>query len=540
MSYKYSDRDVVMCKTESIFVKISKYVSYSLILYGFWICIWTVLTTETGNGDNVEHIHSTWLVAHGKVPYRDFFQHHNPLIWYIFAPFIKFFPRSILLLDIAHSIGMIAGIITFYIVYLISKRFISSKVASLVSLIVLCPPHFYIFCFNYNPDTFMALFLVLGIYYLFDYFDAQKSSELIDYYDSPKLSRLSLSFLSFFLSFMFTQKVLTILGLLGLISIFVFYQNKTPLSDILYSLLLPVLLLFLYIAYLYSEDALLIYWKTNYLFNIEMQDYYGLYKINVANRESIEPSFVLSIISILCFFIKGNRYFKIISILFIAEIIQRYFYFAISPYYMLPAMIFSALLSSKLIDWILQKSDTETNEEQCLISKIIDWMLQKRAYLVFIFLAVGVYYASITKSQYLKARPQNRTFARFLDSHVTPCDYVLSGFLSSQSVISKDPHYYWALLGHVDIAAENMGLPKKPNVTEVVLKHLPKFMYGGIYFNNYAKNRNQMIPVQQVDPEVIRTYYINTPFPDFYILKPEYRGGICRYNKKTKDWEYDK
>ena len=495
-----------MCKGESIFIKISKYVSYSLILYGFWICIWTVLTTETGNGDNVEHIHSTWLVAHGKVPYRDFFQHHNPLIWYTFAPFIKFFPRAILLLDIAHSIGMITGIITFYIVYLINKRFFSSKLASLLSLIVLCPPHFYIFCFNYNPDTFMALFLVLGIYYLFDYFDA------------PKLRVLCLSFLSFFLSFMFTQKVLTILGLLGLISIFIFYKNKTSLSDILYSLLLPVLLLFVYIAYLYSEDTLLIYWKTNYLFNVEMQDYYGFYKINVANRESIEPSFVLSIISILCFFVKGNKYFRIISILFVAEILQRYFYFAISPYYMLPAMIFSALLNGKLIDWVIKK----------------------RAYLAFIFLIVGVYYAAITKSQYLKARPQNRTFARFLDSHVTPCDYVLSGFLSSQSVISKDPHYYWALLGHVDIAAENMGLPKKPNVTEVVLKHMPKFMYGGVYFNNYAKNRNQMVPVQQVDPEVIRTYYINTPFPDFYILKPEYRGGICRYNKKTKDWEYDK
>ena len=227
---------------------------------------------------------------------------------------------------------------------------------------------------------------------------------------------------------------------------------------------------------------------------------------------------VLSIISIICFFIRGGIFFRIISILFVSEIIQRYFYFAISPYYMLPSMIFSAILNSKIIDWVIRK----------------------KAYFSFIFLALGVYYATISKDNYLKARTQDRNFAKFIDKNITPCDYVLSGFLSSQSIISKDPHYYWALLGHVDIAGENMGLTPMANLTEVVLKYKPKFIFGGMYFNNYAKNRNQIVPLQQVAPYVISMYYIPTPFPDFYILKPEYRGGICRYNKDSRDWEYDK
>jgi len=37
----------------------------------------------TQNGDNIEHIHSSFLIAQGQVPYRDFFQHHNPLMWYL-------------------------------------------------------------------------------------------------------------------------------------------------------------------------------------------------------------------------------------------------------------------------------------------------------------------------------------------------------------------------------------------------------------------------------------------------------------------------
>ena len=195
---------------ESWLVKILKYASFMLIFYGLYFCVWTLFNTETGNGDNVEHIHSTWLVAHKKVPYRDFFQHHNPLVWYTFAPFIRLLPHALLLLDLAHFIGMLAGIITFYIVYLIAIKFFSSKQAALLSLILLCPAHFYIFCFNFNPDTFMALFLALGIYYLFSYFE------------KATLVKLCLSFLSFFISFMYTQKVLIILGMLGIISLYVF------------------------------------------------------------------------------------------------------------------------------------------------------------------------------------------------------------------------------------------------------------------------------------------------------------------------------
>ena len=42
----------------------------------------------TPNGDNIEHLNASWLIWQGYMPYKDFFQHHNPLLWYIFAPLI--------------------------------------------------------------------------------------------------------------------------------------------------------------------------------------------------------------------------------------------------------------------------------------------------------------------------------------------------------------------------------------------------------------------------------------------------------------------
>ena len=83
-----------------------------LIAFGIGFAAWTVFFTETGNGDNVEHIHATWLVAYGEVPYRDFFQHHNPLLWYLFAPVIRLLGGNALqILDAAHAMALSLSLI---------------------------------------------------------------------------------------------------------------------------------------------------------------------------------------------------------------------------------------------------------------------------------------------------------------------------------------------------------------------------------------------------------------------------------------------
>ena len=112
-------------------------------------------------------------------------------------------------------------------------------------------------------------------------------------------------------------------------------------------------------------------------------------------------------------------------------------------------------------------------------------------------------------------------------------------FMSNQSIISKDPHYYWALLGHIDVAGEKMGIYPKPNVTDVVLKYKPKLIYSGIYYDNYSKNRGYNIPIQKVDEKVVEKYYVPTPYTNFHLLKYEYHKKNCYYNEEKKDWMYE-
>ncbi|MBN2345877.1 MAG: glycosyltransferase family 39 protein [Candidatus Aminicenantes bacterium] len=40
--------------------------------------------------DEIEHLHASWMVGQGRAPYRDFFEHHHPLLWFLLAPLVPF------------------------------------------------------------------------------------------------------------------------------------------------------------------------------------------------------------------------------------------------------------------------------------------------------------------------------------------------------------------------------------------------------------------------------------------------------------------
>lgn len=489
----------------SIWRKLAEVSVILLLVYTFFFAVWTILFTETGNGDNVEHIHATWLVAQGKAPYRDFFQHHNPLLWYAFAPVITFTTNILILLDVAHAVGILGGVLTFLVVYKICRRFFkTSFLAVLLSVLTLCPPYFYIYCFNYNPDTFMALFYAIGLYSLFLY------------WEKPSLFVLCLAFTSFFIAFLFTQKILMTFAVLGVLSVIVFYKKKTSLTDLMFALSPSLCGFLLFVAYLYTIDALEIYWQSNYLFNIKMQDYYGFQKIDIIDYQKLFPSIMLACVSILCFFKNADGYFKIITILFVIEFLLRNFYFAISPYYMLPLMIYMVCLNSVLFEKIALKS----------------------LLLTYLVVAGAAYYAYISIPTYLLTRGQNRAFATYLSQNITPCDYVISSFFGNQSLIAKDPHYYWSMLGHIDVLGDEMKIKSRPNLTELVEQYKPKLIFGGPYWNSYYWHRGQNVLWQHIAPEIIDKYYLPTPFPDFYILKYEYQGKNCHYDTQKKEWLY--
>jgi len=56
------------------------------------LCAWAAQVRV--DSDEVEHLHVSWLVAQGLTPYRDFWQNHSPLFWYLLAPAVAAFQSA--------------------------------------------------------------------------------------------------------------------------------------------------------------------------------------------------------------------------------------------------------------------------------------------------------------------------------------------------------------------------------------------------------------------------------------------------------------
>ena len=69
---------------------------WSLAVFGSLIALAAVIRigvifNRVIDPDESQHLHGAWLVGQGQVPYRDFWEHHMPLFYYIAAPLTAWF-----------------------------------------------------------------------------------------------------------------------------------------------------------------------------------------------------------------------------------------------------------------------------------------------------------------------------------------------------------------------------------------------------------------------------------------------------------------
>ena len=51
-----------------------------------------VVLNRSLDADESQHLHAAWLVGQGQVPFRDFWEHHLPLFYYLLAPLTRCLP----------------------------------------------------------------------------------------------------------------------------------------------------------------------------------------------------------------------------------------------------------------------------------------------------------------------------------------------------------------------------------------------------------------------------------------------------------------
>ena len=477
--------------------------------YCIGLLCWVVAYSGSGDGDTLEHVHSSWLVYTGKIPYKDFFQHHNPLLWYLGAPFVGMFEYSLRAVDAANSLAVLSTILTMLYIYRMHKEFLGGALGGLVAIAFFALPQESLYNKDFKPDNFMVMGLVIGMFYL------------LKYIKEKGLLNLSISFLSFFASFMFTQKAVLVLLCIGMMIVFLIYQKKIELRDCIYCAILPISIYVLFLAYLYSHDVLTLYFKANFELNSHIPAVFYTRRFIHPSFEMMVPIF-FSLYGCFKYLYHSNIYVKIAGVVFIFEFLIRIYYFTPFVYYFAFLHAASSIYAGVVI----------TN--LCSKYKYFIWSV-----LVY-FLVVGGIYANIYRQRITVGDSYKYGASGFVLSLTNPCDYIVNGYRIGYNLFGKDIDFIWNLLGQIDVIAATIGIRPTADLESLIRKHRPKIIYGKNYYDTYRAYRGyiDVFPIHMISNHLLNEMYTPLNRDDLYILKPEYQSYDCRYNPRTKTYEY--
>ncbi len=218
------------------------------------------------NNDPAEHLHAAWLVLHGEVPYRDFFEHHHPLMWYVLAPVLEIGGRNAGQVYMTRVLAVLLLFGAVYIAYRINRDFLFGRTAAVFGVLsVLLCPHWFFEAVHLRPDSFMLAAFLGGVWCFFLYLRDGWRRWLV------------FSYLLVAAAFWFQAKAAVWLLGFGVVNLYLLRQGLLRTVDVLWAAVLPLAATAGYLLYLYAEGALGAFWRLNYLFNMMLAGYYGAY-----------------------------------------------------------------------------------------------------------------------------------------------------------------------------------------------------------------------------------------------------------------------
>ena len=493
---------------EKIYINLPKVYFVLQIIVGIWCAFWVLFNHQPRTGDDVEHLHSAWLVYQGQVPYIDFFQHHNPLLWYLFAPLLGTFSYDIIVFDMVRIISTLVMFLTLFMCAKIVQKFICfSGLAGVVPVAAVFPSYIVFSGQDFRPDNYMVCAFIIGLYFFFSYLERKRTISLI------------ISFAAMFITFMFMQKSIFFLAIFGVCVLWMLYKKQIEVNDFLQALILPLIGAAIFILWLTYHHMLERYWMCNFIFNLHIPEVYG----NLS--EKTKPEFyvltVMAGVSFLYLILKGNAAARIICLLWVSEAIQRFCYFSLDRHYYYFLDILSAILVGSTA-WISIKKWPAT---------------------AYMFLFLSLWGCWQFKDYCLENRlaPEYHRYVtpKYVLEQTNRCDSVLNGYGLTYGIFTKDSTYYWNLNGQLDVIGQEINLAPIPNLNAIVEKYLPKIIYTGPFWHERLHKQGTDVAVHWINPALRDKYYQQSLFINLFILKPEYDARRrCRYNATTESWEY--
>ena len=446
----------------------------------------SIISLNTGlNHDELEHVHSAWYVANGFLPYGDFFQNHNPLIWYICAPLLGFLGEtaaSILAMRVICLFFMLGSLA---VSLLITRRLTSSLPAGIVSLLLLLTSSFFLAsAYQIRPDVPQVFFGLWGVYFLLLFIEKSSGARAV-------LSGMSLA-----LSFLFLQKAVFLIGAAGLVFVFFNFRDRLPFRYLLLfgvSFAAPILA---FLAVLFFNGLIEDYYITNYLVNLNrIRTFSPLRTISrFADRDYLFLIFALFSLPVLLLARGSDR--KTGSLAFITLLMVFSIRFHDRPHSQnfLPMLPLLAIGLSVFLHRFFERFKTPAP-----------------AKILIMLLLIGIPFRNVLPKLHSSNRPRLEAIMHVVEN-TGPNDPVYDGNIKF-NVYRPDLHYFWysvnrgkLLDSYNRVTGNRFG---KYDIYDLIFTRKPKFI--------------SLFDIDREDPrfEKLMRMYSSTPYLDIHRLNKE-------------------
>jgi hypothetical protein len=405
-------------KTDS-FIRSNYHRILLVLLSGIFVLALVTCYYKFFNNDEIEHVHSAWYILHGNIPYKDFFQHHNPLLWYFILPFLYLFgdsTTSILAVRLLMG-GVLLG--TSVLTYLTAASISKSRETGLISVILLFSTVLFMEKgIEIRPDGPQVLFGMASVYCLVRFLQNSSNRCMV------------LSGLFAAVSFLFLQKTIFLLASYGVVMAFGLYRKDLSLKHVAYFIggFLPPLLLFG--GYLQVTGSLNDYYLTNWKLN---QHHLGSSQVSSSPLRpmlySLKQSiffWILSVVATVYAFLSKDtpRELRVVAILGVFQLLSlqaysvtfKHYYLFVIPLLCIPAAY-------------------------CLARELNSWKTRetKRLVLMFLLLFWAVPFLLIHKCHSNRLQLGKISYVLSLTKDT---DLVYDG-ANTFNLFRRDVHYFW-------------------------------------------------------------------------------------------------
>jgi len=136
----------------------TRYLLYSCLLLISFSLIYFITNTSFDH-DEIEHLHASWLIANGSMPYIDFFEHHHPTLWFMLSPLMAVISNYSIATIGIRFLFIINLLLSATLLYTFNKEFIQSNYSHWIIIALISSFAFMRNMIQLRPDPLMVIAL---------------------------------------------------------------------------------------------------------------------------------------------------------------------------------------------------------------------------------------------------------------------------------------------------------------------------------------------------------------------------------------------